>query len=121
MLRAFTPAVRCSAIALLVALAASCDSSDELSAPTDTPASVAAEDSIPTGDAAPPTDTLALADTLAVTDTLALTDPMAPEAAITYSGLPYGPIWALGRRHRLRMRVRARSRRARTTPSPTRS
>jgi hypothetical protein len=62
-----------------VLVTASCDNTENLSSPTETPVATATGDSSATDTATP-------------IDTLALTDSMAPAFAISYSGLPYGPI-----------------------------
>src|SRR5580765_4052988 len=88
MIRTFSPSIRRSALALLAVLAGtSCDKTDTLSAPSETPAAVANGDSIAASDSTAAGD----ADTLALTDSLATA-----YATASYSGLPYGPIglWA---------------------------
>jgi hypothetical protein len=68
-----------AAIALLAVLAsASCDNTDAPSSPTETPAAVPAPDSA------------------ALADTAAHADSLAPDLAVLYTGIPYGPagLWA---------------------------
>lgn len=82
MIRAFTPPIRRSALALLAVFAgASCDKTDTLSSPTEAPTGAAV------GDSATLTDTVALGDTVTLADSLA-----PASATISYAGLPYGPI-----------------------------
>jgi len=92
MIRTFSPSIRRSALALLAVLAGtSCDKTDTLSAPSETPAAVADGDSIAASDSTAAGDAGAAEDTLALTDSLATA-----YATVSYSGLPYGPIglWA---------------------------
>ena len=90
MIRAFTPSFRRSALALVAVLAgASCDKTNTVTDPIDTPAAVEDGDSIAASDSAAGAGTTG--DTLVLADSLATAD-----ATISYSGLPYGPIglWA---------------------------
>lgn len=95
MIRAFTPSVRRSALALLAVLAgASCDKTNTVTAPIDTPAAVDG-DSTAAGDSTTASDSTAGVGTTG--DTVALADSLATASATSsYSGLPYGPIglWA---------------------------
>jgi hypothetical protein len=100
MIRAFTPSVRRSALALLAVFAgASCDKTNTVTAPIDTPAAVdgdstAANDSITVSDSTAASDSTAGMGTTG--DSVALVDSLATASAVSYSGLPYGPIglWA---------------------------
>jgi hypothetical protein len=83
MIRGFTLAVRRSGLALFAVLAgASCDNTDSLNSPSDTPT------------AASTTDSAMFADTSAAVDSLtAAVDSSSPEfATISYTGIPYGPL-----------------------------
>lgn len=96
MIRAFTPSIRRSALALLAVLAgASCDKTNTATAPIDTPPAVADGDSIPASDSIPTSDSTAGVGMTG--DTTVLAESLSTASATSlYSGLPYGPIglWA---------------------------
>ena len=89
MIRGFPLAVRRSGLALFAVLAgASCDNTDSLNSPTETPTTASAADSATLTD----TSTAAADSLSAPVDSLsAAVDSLAPLAAISYSGIPYGP------------------------------
>jgi hypothetical protein len=83
MIRGFTLAVRRSSLALFAVLAgASCDNTDSLNSPSETPT------------AASTTDSATFVDTSAAVDSLsAATDSLVPAfSTISYTGIPYGPL-----------------------------